>query len=1018
MAFNEDTRVKIPAILTLTRLGYEYIPLKNATWDRETNIATDIFADSIKSINKDKNLNDDDIKKLLQDISLELDYDDLGRKFYERLLSTSDIKIIDFNNFSNNRFTVVTELPRENGDDNFRPDITLLINGMPLCFIEVKKPNNKEGILAERKRMEARFQNKKFRRFINISQILMFSNNQEYDAESITPIHGAFYSTTSKARAIFNCFREEEEEFERLSSKLKPLNEETEELVLTDTNSVAIKYTKEFATNKRFDTPTNRLVISLFSRERLAYFLQYALAYVEREDKEGNVHLEKHIMRYPQFFASQAIQRKLDEGVKRGIIWHTQGSGKTALAYYNVQQLKDYYAKRGIIPKFYFIVDRLDLKAQAEKEFKSRGLTVHTVNSKSDFEKEILNEKSAISNARGTNEITVINIQKVPADVSVKQSDYNVNVQRIYFIDEAHRSYNETGCFFANLMNLDRDAIYISLTGTPLLAAKNRTESTKLWGDYIHQYYYNSSIADGYTLKLIREDIETQYKLKLQEVSKKLDDVYVKRGDVVKKKVFADKRFVEPLLEFIVEDMRKSRIRHNDSSIGGMVVCSSSEQAKMFFEIFRDKYQDKPTDKNEVKTAALILHDIDDKEIRKGYIDDFKEGKIDLLFVYNMLLTGFDAPRLKKLYLDREIKEHNLLQTLTRVNRPYKDFKYGYIVDFADIRNEFKKVNEAYLDELKHELGDEAKKFSNIFKSDDEIREEIEEIKTALWEYETENLEIFSQQINDIQDKQILLKIRRALVSAKELHNVIRCQGNTELLAKLDFNKYSELLKLIELRIVDMDNMEKLKNDDDISGLLNDAMEDIIFKFSKIGESELKIADALRDSLARTREALIANFDKKDPEWITLKEELKRIFASRNIYEVSQEEMKKSIEFIHDIYLKILELNRKNNLLLKKYNNDKKYARVHKRILQNHSDVTSKEEMKICEALQDIKQQIDERVLKNSNIINNEGFFKRLMKQIISLVFDKKEMKVDTSTTDSINNLIVDEYVQEYNGVA
>ena len=99
MAFNEDTRVKIPAILTLTRLGYKYLSLKGANIDEETNIFLDIFAESIKKINSD--VSDDDIKRLLQDIRLELDNDDLGRKFYERLLNTSAIKLIDFENFEN-----------------------------------------------------------------------------------------------------------------------------------------------------------------------------------------------------------------------------------------------------------------------------------------------------------------------------------------------------------------------------------------------------------------------------------------------------------------------------------------------------------------------------------------------------------------------------------------------------------------------------------------------------------------------------------------------------------------------------------------------------------------------------------------------------------------------------------------------------------------------------------------------------------------------------------------------------
>ena len=1011
MAFNEDTRVKIPAILTLTRLGYKYLSLKGANIDEETNIFLDIFAESIKKINSD--VSDDDIKRLLQDIRLELDNDDLGRKFYERLLNTSAIKLIDFENFENNTFNVVTELPCRKDDEEFRPDITLLINGMPLCFIEVKKPHNREGIIAERNRMNVRFQNKKFKKFINISQIMMFSNNLEYDSESITPVHGAFYGTTSTSKAFFNCFREEDGELERLTTKLKPLKDEVENYILKDTNNTVIKHSPEFATNKQITTPTNRLLLSLFSLERLKYFLQYAIVYVERKDKEDNITLEKHIMRYPQFFATKAIQNKLDKDIKKGIVWHTQGSGKTALAYYNIKILKDYFAKKGIIPKFYFIVDRLDLKAQAEKEFKSRGLTVHTVNSKSELETELENEKGAISNTKGTNEITVINIQKIPSDVTVKPSDYNVKIQRIYFIDEAHRSYKPTGCYFANLMTMDKSAIFISLTGTPLLGGKTRTASKDLWGDYIHQYYYNSSIADGYTVKLIREDIETQYKAKLKEV---LDKIYIKHGDLVKQKVYADRRFVEPMLEYIVDDMKKSRIAHNDSSIGGMVVCSSSEQAKMFFDVFNEKYKDKSTDKNIIKSSALILHDIDDKEIRKGYVDSFKAGEIDILFVYNMLLTGFDAPRLKKLYIDRQIKEHNLLQTLTRVNRPYKDFKYGYIVDFADIRDEFNKANRAYWEELQLELGDEIEKFSNIFKSEEEIKQDIDEIKTVLFPYETRNLEIFSQQINEIHDKLTLQRIRKSLILAKELQNIIRCQGNDELLGKLDFQKYSKLLNMVELRIADINYMEKLETGVDISELLNVAMEDIVFKFAKIGESELKLADDLKNTLARTREAVNNNFDKKDPEWLSLKEELERIFAQRNIYEVSQEELKQNIGLIESIYAKVSELNRRNNLLLAKYDNDKKYARVHKRILQKRSNSTPKEEMKICEALQDIKKQADDNVLNNSNIVKNDGFFKRMIKQLVSLIFDEKEINIDTNTTDSINNLIVDEYLKEYNG--
>jgi type I restriction enzyme R subunit len=197
MAFNENTRVKIPAILHLCRLGYKYISLKDAKWDIETNIFVDIFKESIKRINID--IDDEDIKRLYDKISLSLDNEDLGKQFYEMMLS-NNIKIIDFDNFNNNSFHVVTELTCKNGDDEFRPDVTLLINGMPLAFIEVKKPNNKEGILAERNRINSRFQNSKFRKFINITQLLVFSNNMNYDEESIDQVEGAYYSSTSTWR--------------------------------------------------------------------------------------------------------------------------------------------------------------------------------------------------------------------------------------------------------------------------------------------------------------------------------------------------------------------------------------------------------------------------------------------------------------------------------------------------------------------------------------------------------------------------------------------------------------------------------------------------------------------------------------------------------------------------------------------------------------------------------------------------------------------------------------------------
>jgi type I restriction enzyme R subunit len=1019
MSFNENTRVKIPAILHLVRLGYTYISLKNAVREEQTNIFTNLFKESILRIND--GIEADEVNRLLEDVSLLLDNEDLGHAFYDKLTSKSGTRLIDFENFDNNSFHVVTELTYKNGDEEFRPDIILLINGMPLAFIEVKKPNNRDGVLAERNRIYTRFQNKKFRKFVNITQLMVFSNNMEYDPDDIEPIQGAFYASPSYFKPLFNYFREEDEfDFNTL---LLPEHDETENFVLKDNNLISIKHSPEFITNKEPSTPTNRISNSLFSRDRLQFVLQYALAYVK--ETKG---IEKHIMRYPQIFATKEIEKTIEKDIKKGIIWHTQGSGKTALTYYNVQHLTDHFQKQNIIPKFYFIVDRLDLLLQAKKEFTARGLVVHTVNSKEEFIKDIKNT-SAIHNLSGKREITVVNIQKFSEDAAVvTQKDYDIAIQRVYFLDEVHRSYNPTGSFLANLTNSDKNAIIIGLTGTPLITSN--LYSTAIFGKYIHKYYYNSSIADGYTLRLIREEIETNYRMVLEEA---LREIEVLQGDLNKKEIYSHHKFVEPMLDYIITDFEKTRFTIDDASIGGMVVCDSSDQAKMMYEVFNNKYTTPSSNKlgmvaeeresygdtkNEaykVKTAALILHDAGTKEERKQQVDDFKDGKIDFLFVYNMLLTGFDAKRLKKLYLGRVIKKHNLLQTLTRVNRPYKEFRYGYVVDFADISKEFDATNKAYFDELQSELGSEMEHYSNLFKSKEEIEMEIRDIKEALFHFDTKNAELFSQQISQIKDRTQVLEIVKALGNARSLYNLIRFFGHFDLLEKIDFKKLNQLYSEASNHLALLNTKEAIESNVDTTNLLNVALENVLFLFRKVSEAEMILADQLKDTLRKTREALNSNFDKNDPEFVTLYDELKRLFQKKNLDEITQEEMTQNIGSLRLIYDKVGELNRKNNLLKAKYDNDAKYARIHKRIKEN-GGVTARES-ELFEALRDIKTEADLQVLLNTKLMQNESYFEA---QMIRLVIDqfknKNKINLDAPASKYINQLVVKEYTNEFYG--
>ena len=1020
MAFNEDSRVKIPAILHLMRLGYDYLSLANVERDESTNIFTAIFRESVLRLNS--TLRDVDVSRIYLELALSLENEDLGKAFYEKITDQSGIRLIDFGNFENNTFHVVTELTYKKDDEEFRPDITILINGLPLVFIEVKKPNNLDGIQAEHNRIESRFKNKKFRHFVNMTQLMLFSNNMEYDKESTLMLQGAFYATASYSKPSFNFFREEAE-FD-LTKILADLDDETETLVLEDNNLVGIKNAPEFIVNKNPDTPTNRICTSLLQKERLRFMLQYGIAYVK--ESKG---LQKHIMRYPQLFATKAIESKLEQGVKKGIIWHTQGSGKTALAFYNVKYLTDYYRKKNIVPKFYFIVDRIDLLIQSAKEFKSRGLTVHEISSRDAFAKDI-KATSVIHNHSGKAEITVVNIQKFQDDPDVvRNTDYNLNIQRIYFLDEVHRSYNPKGSFLANLNESDANAIKIGLTGTPLLGTDYNSKS--LFGGYIHKYYYNSSIADGYTLRLIREEIETNYRLTLKEA---LEEIDILKGNGDKKLVYAHPKFVEPILDYIVQDFEKARITMNDNSIGGMVVCDSSEQAKMLYEIFQDKYAvntfapdlllaaepstgygAKKKLESKVNTAAVILHDIGTKTDRKDQVEQFKDGNIDLLFVYNMLLTGFDAPRLKKLYIGRVIKSHNLLQTLTRVNRTYKDFKYGYVVDFADIQKEFDKTNQDYFNELQSELGDEMEHYSDLFKSKEEINAEIQVIKEVLFPFDIKNSELFSQQITQIQDRGVMLQITKALNNAKNLYNLIRLSGNYDMLAEMDFQKLTVLSREANNHLALINTKEALESNVDTSNLLNIALEDVLFAFVKIKEGEMVLADQLKSTLQKTREMLGGNFDQKDPTFISLKEELERLFKKKNLSEVSKEEMEANIKALEQIYTQAKELERKNLLLRAKYDNDEKYARMHKRLMEK--DPLTDSETKLFEALKGLKKEVDLQILQNSKMLENESFVdKMMMRLVIDQFKNKQNIPLDSIAAKRINGIIVKEYMNEFYG--
>lgn len=1045
--FNEATRVQMPALVHLTRLGYKYIgkiseEQANVFYQPETNILIDEFKRQFIKLNPEYSGN---VEEILENIKQELNNNDLGKKFYKRLTSESPTKLIDFKNVENNSFCCTAEFTCKNGSDEFRPDITLFINGLPLVFIEVKRPNNQGGIIAESNRMNnIRFPNEKFRRFINITQLMIFSNNMEYDTMGgIVPIQGAFYCTASKKKSFFNCFREDIKGNVQIADFIKnypykEINKDLERKILSDFNNQVIHTAPEYQTNLNVITPTNRIITSMCSKERILYLLKYGIAYVNMErEVDGKIEStdEKHIMRYQQLFASFSVKDKIDKGVKSGIIWHTQGSGKTALSYYLTNVLTDYFASKNQVTKFYFIVDRLDLLEQAGQEFKARGLKVKTANSRAELMQQFRENKSLEGNS-GENEITVVNIQRFEEDrEKIEIPPYATNLQRIFIIDEAHRGYNPKGSFLANLLEADKNAIKIALTGTPLL--KEERTSWKVFGDYIHTYYYDKSIQDGYTLKIIREDIETSYKEKLSKIYDKLD-ILVQKKDIKKNQIIEHENYVKELLRYIISDLNKFRMIQGDKTLGGMVICETSEQARKLFSYF-DEIQKELNDSSSIKSnlkAGLILYDSDDKETRKQIVKDFKKNMtIDILIVFNMLLTGFDAPRLKRLYFGRKLKDHNLLQAITRVNRPYKDNRYGYIIDFADIKKNFEETNEAYIKELNRfnnteEIGEDnlPDLFTHVIEDKEYLINQMRKAREVLFNYTTNNLEEFSSEISTIEDKEVLLELKKVLTEAKDCCNLVRTFGDDELkevFKKIEILKLPQMLSEVQRHIDLINQKELFKENQETKAIINEAMNEITFSFRKISEEEMKLISGgmeLNEKWRKTIFGFTENIDKEDPEYITLQEAFMKKFREKGFVIDNVEEFYKKSKELDEIIKKLEELKRKNKVLMNKYRGDKKFVRVHKRISEenkkrekeNKSPVISTENEDIMNMLNNIKDDVDRKVYDRNDILKKDAYFSQTVMTELSKSIKGLGFQSDREDRDFIKNRIVKEYISQY----
>lgn len=931
MIFNEDTRVKIPATIQFLRLGYNYQSLKDADVDFNTKIFINRFKPALEKINN-KEFTFDEIKSILTDINNVIRNNDLGKEFYYWLINPIEkVKLIDFDNIENNDFAVVDELPfniqEDSQEGSFRPDINILINGIPLAFLEVKKPNNEGGIQKEFDRMiNKRLKNPDYKKFFNLIQFVSFSNNMEYEEENddIEDIKaGSFYTTPNGTNTSFSFFREDDVKY-LVDYNYKDISKDTVKYVMKDCGYNPKKAdTPEFDENLKVDTPCNSFITSVFDKERFLYFLKYGIIFVNETVPQ------KHIMRYPQFFATRKIIERLESGGKGGIIWHTQGSGKTALAAFSNRVIRDYYAKKGVNTRFFFVVDRLELLRQANIEFSNRGLSVKICKNKKEFTSELNKTLSTNITSESTGEICVVNIQKFEGEIPEAKNEYNAKVQRIFFIDEAHRSYSSTGEFFKNLMICDTDAVYIALTGTPLLSKKER--SNLKFGDYIHKYFYDKSIADGYTLRIKKENIDTVAR---KEIKKNLD---LEEHELKQKNVFESDAYVNALGKFIEKDFNNFRLQNNDKSIGGMIVCRSNPQAAKVYEWFKQN--------SKLNTGLVITANDDPKQakINKNNQLEFRNTLTpDILIVNMMLTTGYDVKRLKKMYLLRGPHAQSLLQTISRVNRPYKSpcgktYKYGYIVDFVDIEKEYDRTIEAYIKELEadmNENGENEGSLNGLIIDKEDINKKYHKYVNDLEDIiSTDNLERFSKQLINL-NKDTLLKIRRLLNGMKECYTEFVLSRAMEYVEQIDYDKVKKLLRTTQERINFINLSTNTVNMMDV--ISNEEIVEILYEFIKtkitimnlgeIAENNPKL-QRFFDVVREIQNEIKNNKNKDDIEVRKLDELLQKIFNDLSISDL--ENIDEITDELLDALKRARDINYENERLSQIYGGNYSFVKTY-----------------------------------------------------------------------------------------
>jgi type I restriction enzyme R subunit len=718
-SFKEDHISQIPALQMLVNLGYTYLSPAEADRQRSGKTSNvlleDVLRKQLKEINsirvsatKTSIFTDDNIERgilALKNLPMNEGYIAASEKAYNLLTlgqaleqsvdgdkKSFTLQYIDWKNISNNVFHVSEEFSvmRSTSKEHYRPDLVLFVNGIPLCIIECKRPDMKEPLKQAISQHLRNQQEDGIRSLYVYSQLTLSIATQE-----------AAYATNATPEKFWAKWHEKfnsDEEERNYTSKLKelknqPLSATVKELLFSDRFKYVRQYFDALEQDEILPTEQDNYLFGLCRPERLMDIIFNFVLFDNGEKK---------VARYQQFFAiKKSMQRirQVENGKRKGgVIWHTQGSGKSLTMVMLAQAIAMEPSIRN--PKIVLVTDRTDLDNQITGTFRKCGRFVENATTGQRLVELLENKSDAV--------VTTI-INKFVA--AVKKIDKPLESHDIFvLVDEGHRTQH--GTFNIDMQKTLPNACFIAMTGTPLF--KKDKSTAEKFGGMIDAYTVDQAVKDKAVVPLLYEG-----RLALQNVNASPIDTFFgmvseplteyQKADIKKKFARNDHlNSAEQKMRMIAWDI-SYHFRDNwqgRTPFKGQLVCDKKVNAIKYKEYLdeigivssevlissideregEESAYEKSTEKENQFWKKMMDEHGNSKSYEKNIISRFKNQKDpEIIIVVDKLLTGFDEPKNTVLYLTRNLQSHKLLQAIARVNRIYPDKEFGYIIDYYGV---------------------------------------------------------------------------------------------------------------------------------------------------------------------------------------------------------------------------------------------------------------------------------------------------------------------------------------------